>query len=618
MVVLVSYQNPSPPTRNQILRLVFKKFPRADKLKLIAIAVILVLLSLLDLIGVALLGLVGTLSISGIQSVGPSGTVLNFLNLLRIGDVSFQTQVAILAILAAVILLVRTVLSVFFTKRILKFFALRAASITINLVDRLLRTDLHYIQSKPIQETIHSLTTGASALMLGVFATSVNLLGDISLLVVLSIGMFYINPVVALSSVLFFGLVGILMHQLLNVRAERLGISDATLNVETNSALTELISSFRELTVHGRQRFYLDRISILREKLANTQAGTSFLPNISKYMVESALILGAIIISAVQFLTADASQAVATLAIFLAAGSRLAPALLRIQQGNIQIRNYLGISRRTLALIDELPIPREDDLPFSEGVNIGHSNFIPEVEVNQLHFTYPGSAEFAIKIDRLKFNSGEMVAIVGPSGAGKTTLVDVILGVLGSETGQIRISGVSPAEAVRSWPGAISYVPQETFIADSSIAENVALGFPEDEIDLIRVKDCLERSQLWATVSNFDNGMKTLVGERGTQLSGGQRQRLGIARSLYTKPMLLILDEATSSLDAETEQAISNSILELKGQVTLVVIAHRLSTIKEADVVHYLDKGELIGSGTFEALRVKIPSFNSSASIMGL
>ena len=614
----MSSQNPLPPTRTQILRLVFRKFPRADKLKLIVIAVILVLLSLLDLLGVALLGLVGTLSISGIQSVPPTGTVLNLLSLFRISEVSFQTQVAILAVLAAVILLVRTVLSVFFTKRILKFFALRAANTTIDLIDRLLRTDLNYIQSKPIQETIHSLTTGASALMLGVFATSINLIGDVSLLVVLSFGMFYVNPVVALSSVLFFGIVGILMHQLLNVRAERLGISDATLNVETNSALTELISSFRELTVHGRQRFYLDRISVFREKLASTQVGTSFLPNISKYMVESALILGAIVISAVQFLTADASQAVATLAIFLAAGSRLAPALLRIQQGNIQVRNYLGISRRTLVLMDELPIQQESDLPFSEVANFEYGDFIPEVEVNQLHFTYPGSTEFVLNIDRMKFNSGEMVAIVGPSGGGKTTLVDVILGVLGSKKGQVCISGVSPAEAIRFWPGAISYVPQETFIADSSIAENVALGFSENEIDLIRVKDCLERSQLWSTVSNFENGMKTLVGERGTQLSGGQRQRLGIARALYTMPMLLILDEATSSLDAETEQAISNSILKLKGQVTLVVIAHRLSTIKEADIVHYLDKGELIGSGTFEELRNIIPSFNSSASIMGL
>ena len=224
-------KEPTSLTRLQILNLVFEKFPTVDKFKLIVIATSLIFLSLLDLIGVALLGLVGTLSVSGIQSVPPSGTVANFLTLLNMEDLSFQSQVAILALLAALALITRTILSVFFTRRTLKFFALRSAQTTSNLVDRLLRTNLGYIQSKPIQETIHSLTTGSSALMLGVFATSINLLGDFSLLVVLSLGMLYVNPMVAISSITFFALVGLAMHLLLNVRAERLGVEDARLNI---------------------------------------------------------------------------------------------------------------------------------------------------------------------------------------------------------------------------------------------------------------------------------------------------------------------------------------------------------------------------------------------------
>jgi ABC-type multidrug transport system fused ATPase/permease subunit len=605
-------------TRNQIVLLVFRKFSRMDKTKLSLIASAMIFLSLLDLIGVALLGLVGTLSVTGIQSAPPSGTITDFLRILNLDGKSFQVQVALLAVIAASALITRTILSVFFTRRTLKFFALRSAQTTVSLVDRLLRTDLSYIQSKPTQETIHSVTTGASALMLGVFATTVNLLGDFSLLIVLSLGMLYVNPIVALSSIAFFSLVGAAMHLLLNVRAERLGTTDAQLNISSNSAVTEIISSFRELTVHGRQNYYIKKISQLRAELADTQVETAFMPNISKYMVESALILGAIIISAVQFVTADASQAVATLAVFLAAGSRLAPALLRIQQGNIQIRNYLGVSRKTLALLDELPeqaVRENEDL---ENLKFDHGGFIPSVDVENLSFTYPNASEPAITVDKLLIDPGQMIAIVGPSGAGKTTLVDVILGVLHPQNGGILISKSNPKMAVDKWPGAISYVPQETYIADASIAENVALGFSRDQINREFVEESLKRAQLWDLIIGLENGMDTEVGERGTQLSGGQRQRLGIARSLYTKPKLLILDEATSSLDAETEQAISSSIHSLKGDVTLIVIAHRLSTIKEADVVHYIENGRITGSGTFGEVRRLIPSFDSSASIMGL
>ena len=605
-------------TRFQIVKIVFGGFPRIDKLKIVAISIAMVFLSLLDLFGVALLGLVGTLSVSGIQSVAPSSAVSRILAIFGLETFSFQTQVALLATMAAIALITRTILSVFFTRRTLKFFAIRAASTTVNLVDRLLRTDLSYIQSKPSQQSVHSLTTGSSALMLGVFATSINLIGDVSLLVVLSLGMLYVNPIVALSSILFFSLVAVLMHFLLNIRAERLGVEEARLNIESNSAVTEIISSFRELTIHGRQNHYLNQIARVRFELAATQAETSFMPNISKYMVESALILGAIVISAIQFVTADASQAISTLAVFLAAGSRLAPALLRLQQGNIQVRNYLGVSRSTLDLLDELPVqqvrPSSDDVLMA----LGYVGFTPSVQINNLRFRYPGASTDAISILELDITPGQMIAVVGPSGAGKTTLVDVVLGVLNPNNGQILLSGVDPETAVRKWPGAISYVPQDTFVADGTIAQNVALGFPAESIEIDRVVESLKQSQLWEYISQLSSGIDTKVGERGTQLSGGQRQRLGIARALYTKPKLLILDEATSSLDAETEQLISRSIQELKGEVTLIVIAHRLSTIKEADLIYYVEEGKIRGSGTFQELRRIVPNFDSSASIMGL
>ena len=218
----------------------------------------------------------------------------------------------------------------------------------------------------------------------------------------------------------------------------------------------------------------------------------------------------------------------------------------------------------------------------------------------------------------LEIASGSVVAIVGSSGAGKTTLVDLMLGVLSPTSGNILISGMSPLEAVRKWPGAISYVPQDVIIINTSIAGNVTMGYPDQENYEPLIEKALETAQLKEFVSSLKHGNKTTVGDRGTSISGGQRQRLGIARALFTMPRLLILDEATSALDGATEANISESINALKGHTTVLMIAHRLSTVREVDLVIYMDRGRVAAVGTFDEVRQQIPNFDQQAKLMGL
>jgi len=208
--------------------------------------------------------------------------------------------------------------------------------------------------------------------------------------------------------------------------------------------------------------------------------------------------------------------------------------------------------------------------------------------------------------------------LVGPTGAGKTSAADVLLGVLNPDSGSVTISGVSPAEAVLKWPGAISYVPQDVVIANGTIKQNVCLGFNPDLVPESYVWDALAAAQLVEFVRSLPNGLNSEVGERGTKISGGQRQRLGIARALFTQPKLLVLDEATSALDGETEAAITSAIQNLKGKVTVIVIAHRLSTVRDADNVVYLDKGKVVSQGTFDQVRAVVPDFDRQAKLMGL
>jgi ABC-type multidrug transport system fused ATPase/permease subunit len=329
------------------------------------------------------------------------------------------------------------------------------------------------------------------------------------------------------------------------------------------------------------------------------------------------VILGALLIGAAQFLLQDAAYAVATLAIFLAAGTRIAPAVLRVQQGSVLIRGSMGQAKPTLDLIEALGtsliIENIDDK-----VDVVHEGFIAEIRVQGVTLSYPNNSTPAIKDVSLVISAGKSVAFVGPSGAGKTTIIDIFLGVLIPEEGSVQISGLPPQLAVAKWPGAVSYVPQDVVIVGGSIRENVALGYPLSEATDELVMSALKVAQLESFIASLPNGIDTQVGERGTKISGGQRQRLGIARAMFTRPNLLVLDEATSSLDGETEAGISEAIHALRGATTVVMIAHRLSTVRDADIVVYMDKGRVSAVGTFNEVREDVPDFDRQAKLMGL
>jgi ABC-type multidrug transport system fused ATPase/permease subunit len=232
--------------------------------------------------------------------------------------------------------------------------------------------------------------------------------------------------------------------------------------------------------------------------------------------------------------------------------------------------------------------------------------------------TYPHKNSRAISEISLSIPAGASIAFVGPSGAGKTTIIDVLLGVLNPDEGSVLISGLSPLLAVSKWPGAVSYVPQDVVIAAGTIRENVSLGYPSESVTDELVHSALRVAHLDQFVASLPLGIDTQVGERGAKISGGQRQRLGIARAMFTRPQLLVLDEATSSLDGETEASVSQAINSLRGSTTVVMIAHRLSTVRNADIVVYLSEGKVVSMGSFDEVRQSVPDFDRQALLMGL
>ncbi len=591
-------------------------FPQADRRKILFVLLIQVFLGILDLLGVILIGIIGALAVSGIQSSQPGSRVYTALELLNLNNLSFQDQTAILACVATFVLVGRTILSVFFTRKILFFIGSRSAVISSKLVSSLFKQDLLRINSKSPQETIYSLTIGVVSVTLGVVGTLVSVIADVSLLLIMALGLVVVDPIVALGSFTFFVVVGMVLYRFMHQRAKNFGDREAEINIKSNEKISEVLSSYREVVVKGRRSFYSSQIGDARHELSGVLAELNFLPMISKYVIEGSMVLGAVTVSAIQFGLQDSRHAVATLAIFLAAGTRIAPAILRVQQGAISIKSHLGSAKPTLKLIDSISVIDSEEK--IARYTSSHSGFEPKIEINNLSFIYPGSNKNALSNVNLSIPSKSICAIVGPSGSGKTTLVDLILGMFQQSSGSILVSDRQPLDAILNFPGAIGYVPQEVSLIQGTIRDNVTMGFPAADISEQDVLDALEFAQLSEFVANLPEGLNTQVGSHGSKLSGGQRQRMGIARAMYTKPALLVLDESTSALDAQTELRVAEAISNIPYGITVIVIAHRLSTVREAEQIVYLQAGEVLANGTFDEVRATVPDFDTQARLMGL
>ena len=576
-----------------------------------------VFLGFLDLLGVIAIGVLGTLTVFGIGSRTPGNRINYFLEAFSLENLSFQEQAAVLAVFAAAIFITRTAFSIFITRRILHFLANRAAVLSNELTNKLLAQPLPIMQERSQQEIVYLLGTGVNSIMLGILGLSAGIIADVVLLAIVVLGLLVVSPLIAIIATASFSLVGFMLYRVTRVRAKNNGFINSSLMIETANRTTDVLANYRENFVRGRLYFYSERIFDLRLRLASTVAEQQLLPNLSKYLIEASVILIGLLVSAIQFSISDAATAIAGLSVFLAASSRLAPAVMRIQQSAIQIKGNLGVASPTLELIKDLE-GCSSIQPDSSEPDFNYADFIPQIELSNLSYAYPNSGKFVISDVSLKTGLGMVTAIVGPSGAGKSTLLDLILGILSPTSGTITVGSLPPQEAIKKWPGAISYVPQEVNLTDTSLDANVTRGFNENFFSTEQVGEALDFAQLGEVRESLSQLTKENLGFSGSRLSGGQRQRVGIAHAMVTKPRVLVLDEATSALDGETEEAIKRSLDLIRGKASILIVAHRLSTVRDADQVIYLRDGKVAATGTFDEVRKAIPNFDRQAELLGL
>jgi ABC-type multidrug transport system fused ATPase/permease subunit len=600
---------------------------RRDRRLLAVSALIQTSTGLLDVVGVLLTGVVAALSVAVLSGSAKPPIVEEILIKVGLNQVDLVTAAALVAAAAAIILVSKSVINILLTRRTLRFLANRQAVISGRLVANLLALPLLQIQRRSSQETIYALTAGVSAAILTVLGQAVIAVTEIVLLGIFVVGLFTLDPGLTIFTLLFFGIIGFILQRMLSGWATHLGMRNSNLSVEGATVASEALVTYREVLVANRRSLYVKRFQDSRLEAASVGSDMQFMGLVPKYVFEIGLIIGAILLAVSQFVTKDLYAAVTIIAIYMAAGSRIVPSILRLQNAAMGIRIASAEAIPTYELAEELGVTRGGGTPadappsvavLREQLTSGHAGFEGTIGISGVSVTYPGAGEPALHNASFNIAAGQSLALTGSTGAGKSTLADVILGILEPDLGTVRMSGMKPRDAIVTWQGAIAYVPQDVSMAAGTIRENVALGLPADAIEDEWVWDALERAHLAAFLRESREGLDTIIGERGMKLSGGQRQRLGVARALYTRPRLLVLDEATSALDSETEKAIADTLRDLEGDVTTVTVAHRLATIRHCDVVLYLEAGHIVAQGSFDEVRAQSFPFDRQATLLGL
>ena len=599
---------------------ILKLVNQSDRIKLFLVSLIQIFLAFLDLIGVAFFGLIGSVTVSAISSTKVAGRTESVVNFIGLENYTSQIQVAILGSLAAALMIIKTFASLYFNKKIIFFLSRRSAIMSANLTSNLFKKSFTEIKRQGSQKLIFMLTDGVGSITNGVLATSVSLIADFALLIILLIGLFYVNPITTIVLFAALTMVSTVLYFAIKNKNKKLAYLSAKYTINSSERIFEAIGSYRELLLRGKRQFFADGIGAVRMSQADAGANSAYLVNINKYILEVSVLLITLLIAGIQFLLNDALRSVATLTLFFAAISRIAPAVFRIQQNLLTIKSALGGAKPTLDLINslQLSVNRSSSEKEEEIVPIVHEGFSGTVIIKELCFKYPSSDNNAVQNVSVLLNSGKYIAVVGPSGAGKSTFVDLLLGLHHPSSGSVQISGLDAIDAIERWPGAIGYVPQEIQLVSGSIIENVLLGFKDNTENRKHVVTALRKAELNEYLGANEIISDLNIGDEGGKLSGGQRQRIGIARALLTNPKIIVMDEATSSLDAQTEDNIAKAVNKAKENSLVIVVAHRLATVRRADLVIYLENGQVRAQGSFDEVRKLVPDFDTQAQLMGL
>ncbi len=515
---------------------------------------------------------------------------------------SFLIFLGLISFLLLVLSATVRTFGLFFVNR---FAQMRSFTIGRRLLETYLRQPYTYFLHRHSGDMAKEVLSAIVVLIIQIYQPAAVLISQSVLLVVLVLMLIIVNPAVALIGVLVLGGAYFTIYLLIRGYLTRAGQLRTAADQDRFRTTSEALGGIKTVKLLAREAHYLERFSKATWDFASLQATSTTVSQVPRYAIEAVAFGGIILLTLslmVQYRDASSgalAQVLPILGFYAFAGYRLLPAVQGIYQALTQLRfgnAVLDSIAADLAGRDALPL-----LPLVAATPL---SFHHSVELRGLGYSYPRSESVSLSDISLTLPAGSTLGIVGATGAGKTTLVDLFLGLLTPDHGEILVDGtpVTP-DNVRGWQADLGYVPQDIFLLDASVTQNIALGMPQAEIDPAKVREAARLAQILDFVeTQMPQGFDTPVGERGVRLSGGQRQRIGIARALYHNPGIIVFDEATSALDNLTEQEVVKSINALTGTKTILLIAHRISTVRNCDQILVLDRGRMAGLGSYDSL----------------
>lgn len=565
-------------------------FNHKEKVQLLGILVVVVIGSFMELLGVSVFMpfIQILLDPTSIQT----NELLNYFYTM-FGFSTVEGYLSAIAIMICFVYLFKNIYLTFMQNTMLSF----SYRTRMNLATRLLTTYMSqpytFHLGKNIAELQRNLQYDAGQFMILV-NSSLQLAAECAVIGCLGLYLFHTSHSITIVIMVLLAICVGLFFVISKKVSTRLGRENEENNAKLYQWINQSLGGIKEVKVLNREGFFVNSYKRVYKRLIKGAKNNEIIAAVPKYIVETVCMIGMLIAIIIKMYYGrnDFQAFVVQLSAFAVAAFRLLPSVGKV---NAYI-NSVMYSKSSLDLIyDDLKeIENCKMLDFKEGIEIEKWSLKDKIELKDIAYHYPDSEKLVLSNVSFSINRGETIALIGSSGAGKTTLADILLGLLQPVKGTILADGKDIYENMDAWHRMLGYIPQTIYLSDDTIRNNIAFGIKEEDIDDAAINEALKKAQLYDFVQTLEKGLDTFVGDRGVRLSGGQRQRIGIARALYYNPEILILDEATSALDNETETAVMEAIESLKGMKTMVIIAHRLTTLRNADVIYEVAEGSVV------------------------
>jgi len=582
----------------RLVKDLFSLLDSSQRKRLIVLQFLVVLMAVLEIIGVAtiipFMSLVGDINQLQQDTLYAKAYQFSGLN-------SENYFIFLLGLCVLSMLFLSTMISMYTTWRLAMF----ANKIGMEIADRLysfyLKQNWLFHASGSSAQLTKKIATETQRVTSGILVPLVHINSKFVLALFLSLSIFVYDPIVASIGTLIISLIYLFLFRGVRSRLQRNGSEISKANEHRFRLMNEGFGGIKEVLLLARDNDFINRFKTTGKIFAYSQGTNQALALVPRYFMEL-VAFGSMIILVLYLVytnNGDLGRVLPLLSVYALATVKLLPALQQIYGNFAQIK---GAAAAFNSIHKDLKESSKNQL-IKPNLIKGSLKLKDGIELENISFTYPNKDKPALNRLNMYIPVNSVTGIVGPSGSGKSTLIDILLSLIEPNDGYLKVDGkVINEDNKRLWQNAIGFVSQSIFLSEGTIAENIAFGLPQDQINIEQIHKVIKLAHLNELVDNLENGVNTKVGERGVQISGGQRQRIGIARALYHKPDVLVFDEATSSLDGITEKLIMEAIHSFSGKKTIIMIAHRLKTVEKCDQIFFIDNGSTVDKGSYQEL----------------